>query len=643
MGKIERIEVTDRWWRRHLKSSIPDLSRAITELVVNSADSYKRMNGKGKIIIEYDTRTSTCTVTDNAEGMSREKLYTVAKNYGGLTSGIESGQKVGGVFGVGLKEACLRMGEGIITTIKDGKLTQLRIFIKDGEQSIEELVFRNATESNRYAYKIPENGTQVKLKVPQDLLIKPNRLINLILNQWILRKILQNARYEIIFIDKLKGIIQTLQIPSYSETVILDKTSSINYNGEEFEINIKIFKLDEASTELFADCLLLVIYNEDVVAEKSLIPPMETDLIAANLRGEVYVNGFEKLLSRDESVLDEKRTGIDMRHQFNKKLVEVLKPIIREMTKQNRNVQKPNFDTSKVISKLNNIAKQELEEIDTEAPPRNFRPNNNAIGFYYSKEINLKEYEEKNVFLVINADKISEDIKLYTKSASGKIPIKITPEKVNLNTFKNKKDLDPDLKYSKIKIKGIEQGFATVTAEANGYSTDLIVVVKHNEILDIKSMNFLPDKYDFNVDKKYGYLFLYVKKDIVSQNINKIYIKNLEGNNLINTIKKLDITNLLNLTENILYYKIKVNYNAKVGDQTTIVAQYGSYIANAKISFVPPNFKNSKGLFDGIQDEYNESSDEIARVGEDIIYVNKAHPIIKYYASTDRGEKSAPY
>lgn len=644
MGKIEPIEMAERWWLRHLKSSIPDLPRAITELVLNSADSYKRMNDGGKIVIEYDIRSATCTITDNAEGMSRKKLHEVSKKYGNLTSGIEQGKKVGGAFGVGLKEACLRMEDGLITTIKDGKLTQRRIFKENGNPKTEEITFRNVTSTDREIYGIPKNGTQVKLKVPRDLLEKPERLANLISTQWLLIKILQNPRYKILFVDKSKGNYKELRMQSNEKDILKNETKSINYGGEEFKIYIKIFKLEEGiGSELFKGCPLILIYNEDVVAERLIIPSMENDLITANLRGEIYVEGFERLLSRDESVLDEKRIGIDRRHPFNKKVIEIVTPIVREIIKQNRDIKKPNFDTSKIISKLNNIAKQEVEEIDEEAPLRNLRPNNGTIGFYYSKEINLKEYEEKNVFLVINSDKISEDVKISVKSASGHIPVKITPAKISLSSFKSKKDLDPDLKYTKITLKGIEVGSATITAEANRYTTDLVVTVKHNEILDIKDMSFLPNKYDLNVDKKYGFLSLYLRKDTIDDNIQFITLTN-QAEPIIKNIRKLKVSELSNFTNNILYGKIKVTHDAKIGDQTNITAEYGPYTATATVSIVRPGTKNPRGLFAGIQDEYNEYSDEIARVGEDkIIYVNKAHPVLRYYSSRDLGEKGAPY
>lgn len=651
MGEIESIEVTARWWRRHVESSIPTISRAITELVVNSVDSYKRMNSRGKIVIEYDPRSFTCTVTDNAEGMSREKLKEVLKRYGGLTSGINSGKKVGGVFGVGLKEVCMRMEEGIITTIKDGKLTQRRVFKQNGEPKTEEIIFRNAIKSDRNVYDITENGTQIELKLAKDLRMKseakPQRLINRILDEWILRKILQNQRYEIIFIDRSKGDFEVkLQIPHLDEkNIILGNAYNINYHDEEFKINIKIFKLSEADSELFKDGPLIAIYNEDVVAERSLIPEITNDLIAANLRGEVYIDGFEKLLSRDEPVLDEKRTGMDMRHAFNQSLVKLVKPIVKAIIKQSRsNIQKPNFDTSSLIANLNNIAKQELEEIDTEALPRNFRPKNDAIGFYYSREINLKENEEKSVFLVINSDKISEDVKLFVKSESGKTPINITPSKINLTVFKTKKDLDPDLKYSKIKLTGIEPGSATITAEANRHTANLVATVKHNEILDIKEMAFLPNKYDFDVNKNYGYIFLYIRKDSLTKDTDFITFKVSMNKGAIKTIKRIYVNKMPNFTNDILYSKIKVTYDAKVGDQENISAEYSQYVATAIVSIVEPNTKNPKGLFAEIRDEYNEASDEIARIGEDrIIYVNKSHPILQHYSSRDAGEKSAPY
>ncbi|MEM3714682.1 MAG: ATP-binding protein [Candidatus Micrarchaeaceae archaeon] len=641
---IEKIEITNRWWRRHLESSIPDLPRALIELIMNSADSYKRLkNSESKlIIIEYEK--GFCSVTDNAEGMTREKLKEVSLKYGGLTSGINIGEKVSGVFGVGLKEACLRLGYGEIITIKDGKLTRRSIFVNDsGEPETEELEYRDANDIDRFKYNIKGNGTQVKLTIPTALQMKSRLLFALLQRHWLLRKILEGDTYAVKFFDKQSNSVVNLNLPdsiTKSTVTVLETGEKLIYKGATFHIKIKIFKVgQEIDYAWYADAPLLVVYNEDTVAEKSLLPNLENDMRASMLAGEVYVDGFGRLLSADESVLDEKRIGLDRRHPFNKELMVLVNDKIKPLLKQTSISERPNFDISKVLAVANNIAKNELQS-DITTPPRNFRPPNGAIGFYYREEMDIKQEDEKSVFLVVSTQKIQKNVKI--SSSDGNI-VELSPQEIELTKFKKRKNLDPDLRYARVVIKGQNIGSTVVKAEAGEYIDKLVVSVKHNEILDIAGIGFSPNKIEHPVAEKNNFLNLYIRKSILIKNEK---IKLVSSHPKIHVPSAVIPDNFKSFGSDMLYSKIKISIleKVKVGEFATVQAIYNGLKTDANITIVKQISRLPKGLFRDIKDESNEASDEIARVAEDgTIYVNISHPVLRNYFIKDVGKKSAVY
>ena len=104
-----------------------DIVRALVELVTNSDDSYRRLEAKGvpgsgliKVAINRKHQEAIIEVTDEAEGFDDEKMSDRVGTYAADTSGFTDGLSVRGIFGRGLKDAILGLGEGKVQSIIDG-------------------------------------------------------------------------------------------------------------------------------------------------------------------------------------------------------------------------------------------------------------------------------------------------------------------------------------------------------------------------------------------------------------------------------------------------------------------------------------------------------------------------------------------
>jgi hypothetical protein len=160
------------------KATIKNLVDGIVELITNCDDSYKRLEDQGQKVsgeIEiYVNRKKggiceKLIVKDFAEGMTKEELEK-AIEFAGETSGFRLGKTVRGLFGRGLKETIIALGEGEIKTIKNGKLSRTRLWIdkKTKKPQYDDKLLEEVKDtSERNGTEININITNEKIKIPE--------------------------------------------------------------------------------------------------------------------------------------------------------------------------------------------------------------------------------------------------------------------------------------------------------------------------------------------------------------------------------------------------------------------------------------------------------------------------------------------
>jgi len=387
MDKYE-IVAANRHVARSVRNAMQgNAIRALVELITNADDSYGDLEDaglkpSGMIEISYRKDSYCCNfaVRDDAEGMSREdiKAFFGEKSYGAATSGLKEGRRRRGYFGQGGKDALGGMKDGRIVTIKDGLLTEFRIYIKDDALYGEVNDTIQASDELRTHHGIKDNGTIAYFTAdPDETRAVPrfDRVHEEVANNYMLRRIMTNPRRKIFLINQNTDERRRLrcQLPEGKE--ILSDDFVIPYkNYVDFKIHMSLWRSERELSQSGDDRVggVLVIDDANVVLDISLFK-FDNEPLASRFFGEVVISGFRDLLNKEEPVLTEERNGLANRHPFCQNLVcEIEKRLELKIDEEKKRKQKEaqtRFDLEeasrykKAFQALNEIAKVEAESI----------------------------------------------------------------------------------------------------------------------------------------------------------------------------------------------------------------------------------------------------------------------------------------
>lgn len=366
------------------KATIKNLIDGIVELMTNSDDSYRRLEEKGisrdgkiKISVcrEKGGRCKKLVVEDFAEGMSGEELEK-AIVFGAETSGLIEGKSVRGLFGRGLKETIIALGEGEIISRKKGFVVKTRLWLdkdKKKPQYDDEMIKRPQPSNEPDGTKINIKISNEKIKIPELETFKLQ-----LSSHFALRDINSSPEREIWleFEDLRKSTKMTIPIkfkPPNAELVWEEEFCLSEYGDKVF---LKIYEsLDQLSSPKNNPYGLagILIKTSAAIIDNQLFK-FENDPAALYFFGEAFCPELEKRLREGETeLIDPNRGGMEWRHDYCKTLAEMieqrLEPLVSRKRKEivkipDREVNEP---TKKMIrnlcSLLNGIAKQELSEV----------------------------------------------------------------------------------------------------------------------------------------------------------------------------------------------------------------------------------------------------------------------------------------
>jgi len=366
------------------KATIKNIIDGIVELITNSDDSYKRIeerdgNCDGKILIYIDRQKggacSKLIVQDFAEGMTNKELKK-AIVFGGETSGFSQGRNVRGLFGRGLKETIIALGEGEIKAIENGKIAKTKLWLDKNERKPlydDEMLNKSEDTSE-------SNGTTIEIKVMNENIKIPefNIFKSQLVNHYALRDINSSENRELILVfDDIKRSLKTT-VPIkfiYPEgKKVIEK--EINLPGFGDKIVIKIY---ESSNSLTCPrnnpygLAGILIKTKCAILDNRLFR-FENEPVGCYFFGEALCEGIEDRLRKGETgIIDPNRGGLEWRHEYCQALSDsiemILEPLINEKKKilEKRPEKEITESTKKMIrnlcSLLNRIAKAELEDI----------------------------------------------------------------------------------------------------------------------------------------------------------------------------------------------------------------------------------------------------------------------------------------
>lgn len=400
--EAHELPMHSRLAKQSADASIRSIIDASVELITNADDSYRRLeerearvNGQIEVFVSRQ-KGGVCKdfwIRDHAEGMPREKLEK-AIIFGGETSGFEIGRTVRGLFGRGLKEAIIALGEGEIYTVRDNSLNAAKIWWDESERKAKYALSDEAqhiSQGSRNSVGIEHgNGTSVKIKVNNTKIRVPecDKLKEQIASHYALRGITSSENRGVFLnfagFEKGKDIKRSNVRISFQPPegkVVYQKEEKLAGYGDTITIRIleSPVPLDSPHLDPFAKAGILI-KTEASILDNQLFK-YDNDPAAFYFFGEAYCEGMaEKIRQGETGIIDFNRGGIEWRHEYcqaiKNTIEKILDPLVQEKRRQleegkeKKEIAEP---TKKMLRKLcnllNELAKKEFEEWQTPIEP----------------------------------------------------------------------------------------------------------------------------------------------------------------------------------------------------------------------------------------------------------------------------------
>lgn len=386
--------ITQRLASQQSMATIRSIPDAVVELVTNSDDSYKTMDEGGKSvqklirIFVHRLKGGKCKelkVIDFAAGMTKDKLEEALK-FGGKTSGFEAGRSVRGLFGKGLKEVIIRLGEGEIYTIKDNRLSAVKMWFEKGITCYSDIEELNASEGIREEIGLENgSGTVVKINVKDDKITVPDykTFKPQIENHFALRDInsspIRNIQLEFQSYTKNTKWESRLKYQCPQGKSVFDKNVSLPKYGDNMHIRIfeSVRPLSSPRNNPFGQAGLLI-KTEGAILDNKLFKH-ENDQAALYFFGEVFCKGIADRVRREfkehggTGLIDPNRGGIEWQHEYCRTIQNTMEKILSPFIQRKKEELEKGIERKKVpqtvqkmlkklCSLLNRFAKDELVE-----------------------------------------------------------------------------------------------------------------------------------------------------------------------------------------------------------------------------------------------------------------------------------------
>lgn len=466
--------------KRELFDALGDnILRYIAELVTNADDSYKRLGDSAPenklILIELkkDPKNKEggymLSVTDNAEGMSTDRLEKVFGTYGNDNAdGLDSHAR--GIFGQGasdvLQAAANEQLTAMIETIKDGVASKLLYSMNEnleGKISVNPLnLSNNRLEQLRNSLSIPVNGTRISFGIPSNVKLRRKTLENLpeLMNKYpSFRYLLNQEDVKVIYINgKSKTILSSKEYQFNQETLLSEDSFSFNFDGKPINCKLKTYLNDNKKD----DGTNIIVRDENFVVYDNTMFDFKNTAASQNVSGELIINGLYRLCynhlnsETPDAIISDNRTGFDQKNPFYQALNKALNPFLSDVIAKNgKDIKSTNLNNNKkfnsALKKLNQYLKSELKDSITDdggnlsgkTPPiEGIKFARNNISITQGKQYDLK--------LLINTSIISQDEKINISCDSDRI--EFSPTMINYD----EQDVEDGIAIKSVVIKGIE-------------------------------------------------------------------------------------------------------------------------------------------------------------------------------------------
>ncbi|MCR6544967.1 ATP-binding protein [Dehalobacterium formicoaceticum] len=416
------------------------IEKALVELITNCDDSYVRLERKGfmvagKIGISYKRykNGSVLTVSDQAEGMSFDRIRSVL-SYGGAHSLMSQGVSGGrGFFGRGMKQAIFGLGHGWIESIFEGRYSRVDLFRgEDGRYLFDDGDTDRPAEEKDYhrLHLTPgDTGSMVTIVVdnPQTNIPYFSSLSATISNNIYLRDILFRRSVEITN-RNLKGrkrISLTLAFEEPEAEVLVgpDFLGSFIYEEKAFPFYLTLKKSLDEELVLKGDERTngLLIISGTAVFDCQFLN-FENQLGTEFLFGTVRCPGLSEMMAEGVPIISDEREGLNLKDPFVLAFSDGVSELIRDPVNRERqrlsHIERATTSRrtqnliGQVLQKMNQVAIEDLNIMISPGPgsgkPGPFDTGRPAVlrfstPFYYRKV--AKAF---HVSLLVNQDALPE-------------------------------------------------------------------------------------------------------------------------------------------------------------------------------------------------------------------------------------------
>ncbi|OGT88462.1 MAG: hypothetical protein A2286_07120 [Gammaproteobacteria bacterium RIFOXYA12_FULL_61_12] len=308
------------------------VEKALVELITNCDDSYSRLEANGAevtgaIRVKYERHQAGAllVVTDQAEGMSFERVCAILA-YGGAHSPLSRGEAGGrGYFGRGLKQAIFGLGHGWIETIHAGRYSRIDLFRSEsGSYLYEDGGGSRPAETVDYArLGVPGNGTQVTIVIenPHVNISQYRSVVQAVTDNIYLREVLRRRHLDMLHIQQGKeterrGPLRYEEPPSL---LLLGpgQGGSFVYQGEEFPFGLTLKRAQEAELTLKGDERTngLVVISGTAVLDCQLFE-YENQVGTEYLFGTINCPALAEKLGQGMAIISDEREGLNRKDTF---------------------------------------------------------------------------------------------------------------------------------------------------------------------------------------------------------------------------------------------------------------------------------------------------------------------------------------
>ena len=393
------------------------IEKALVELITNCDDSYSRLESSGitvtgKITIGYERHQNGAfiSVSDQAEGMSTDRLHLVLA-YGGAYSSLARGEASGrGYFGRGMKQAIYGLGHGWIETIRACRSNRIDLYrAGTGEYLFDDGQGERTVATSDYErlnVPIDGNGTMVSIVVenPEVSISHFQSLVTTLTNNIYLRDILSRRKVEIVDLNRpIKSRVPEILIYREPKSEILigpDEFGSFNYQDRNYPFTLTVKRSMDTELVTQGDQRTngLLIISGTAVFDCQFFQ-FENQLGTEFLFGTVECDGLSQMLAQGHPIISDEREGLNRKEPFVAAFSDAVSQMLVNTVKSEqlrlshvdhaKVSQRTNILVDTVLEKMNRIAVEELNihlpryRKTPGAKPKHTKVLRFGLGFYY--------------------------------------------------------------------------------------------------------------------------------------------------------------------------------------------------------------------------------------------------------------------